>query len=83
MTSVALHIILQKEEEITMQNKKVQIGGCIREKVIPVGMTVTEAAKILGVSRPALSNLLNGKAALSHEMALRLSKAFSFPHEEL
>jgi len=40
------------------------------------GLTVTEAAKALGVSRPTLSKLLNGRAALSSEMAVRLSKAF-------
>ena len=39
-------------------------------------MTVTEAAKRLGVGRPALSNLLNGRAALSHDMALRLEATF-------
>ena len=39
-------------------------------------MTVTEAARRLGVGRPALSNLLNGRAALSQEMALRLEKTF-------
>ena len=39
-------------------------------------MTVTEAARRLGVGRPALSNLLNGRAALSQEMALRLEGTF-------
>jgi len=39
-------------------------------------LTVTDAAKALRVSRPALSSLLNGKADLSGEMALRIEKAF-------
>lgn len=42
----------------------------------PLGLSVTEAAKVLGVSRQALNNLVNGKAGVSAEMALRLSKAF-------
>jgi|SRR5580698_10237154 antitoxin HigA-1 len=42
----------------------------------PVGLSVTEGAKVLGVTRQALNNVVNGKAAVSPEMALRLSKAF-------
>jgi addiction module HigA family antidote len=42
----------------------------------PLGLTVTEGAKILGVSRQALSNLVNCKSGISPEMAIRLSKAF-------
>jgi addiction module HigA family antidote len=42
----------------------------------PLGLTVTEGAKALGVSRQALNNLVNGKSGVSPEMAVRLSKAF-------
>jgi len=42
----------------------------------PHGLSVTEAAKILGVSRSALSNLVNENADLSWDMAIRLAKAF-------
>ena len=42
----------------------------------PNGLSVTEAAKILGVSRSALSNLVNESADLSWDMAIRLAKAF-------
>ena len=42
----------------------------------PLGLSVSEAARVLGVSRPALSSLINGQAALSAEMAIRLEKAF-------
>jgi addiction module HigA family antidote len=46
------------------------------EVIEPLGLSVTKAAKVLGVTRPALSALLNGRAALSPEMALRVEKAF-------
>src|SRR5712691_3396980 len=42
----------------------------------PLGLTVTEGAKVLGVTRQALNNLVNGKAGISPEMAVRLSNAF-------
>jgi len=42
----------------------------------PLGLTVTEAAKALGVSRKTLSAILNRRAGVSPEMAIRLSKAF-------
>ena len=51
-------------------------GEHIRASVIPKGMKIAEAARRLSVSRPALSNLLNGKAELSPEMAARLEAAF-------
>ena len=42
----------------------------------PLKLSVTEGAKVLGVTRQALNNLVNGKAGVSPEMALRLAKAF-------
>lgn len=52
-------------------------GQFIRMEVIePLDLSVTKAAEILGVTRPALSALLNGHAALSPDMALRIEKAF-------
>jgi addiction module HigA family antidote len=52
-------------------------GEIIREEVLkPLGLDVTKSAAVLGVTRPALSRLLNEKAALSPEMALRIEKAF-------
>jgi addiction module HigA family antidote len=48
-------------------------GEALREDVLPaLGLTVTEAAEQLGVTRAALSRVLNGRAAISSEMALRL-----------
>ena len=52
-------------------------GQFIRMEIIdPLGLSVTAAAKALGVTRPTLSALLNGRAALSSDMALRIEKAF-------
>ena len=52
-------------------------GQFIRMEIVePLGLSVTAAAKILGVTRPALSTLLNGHASLSPDMALRVEKAF-------
>ena len=52
-------------------------GGVIRELCLePLGLTVTAAAKGLGVSRKAFSELLNGHSGISPQMAIRLSKAF-------
>ncbi len=52
-------------------------GDFIRTEVVePLGLTVRAAAKVLCVTRPALSNLLNAKASLSPEMALRIEMAF-------
>ena len=52
-------------------------GEVIRELCLePLALTVTDAAKGLGVSRKALSELLNGHSGISPEMAIRLSKGF-------
>jgi addiction module HigA family antidote len=52
-------------------------GRIIRRDCIePLGLTITSAAQALGVTRQALNNLVNGKAGISPEMAVRLSKAF-------
>ena len=59
-------------------------GDFIRTEILePAGLTVTAAAAALNVSRPALSSLLNGKASLSGEMALRIEKAFGVRMETL
>lgn len=42
----------------------------------PLGLSVTNGAKVLGVTRQALNNLVNGKSGISPEMAIRLEKAF-------
>ncbi len=51
-------------------------GRSIRENCLePLGLSVTETAKVLGVARHTLSRVLNGHAAVSPEMAIRLEKA--------
>lgn len=52
-------------------------GRIVREDCLePLGLSVTAAARILGVTRQALNNVVNGKAGISSEMAVRLAKAF-------
>ena len=61
---------------MTGKRKPVHPGEVIREDIIkPLGLTVTEAADCLGVTRKTLSALLNGKASLSPSMAVRIGKA--------
>lgn len=58
-------------------NNPVHPGAIVREDCLrPLGLSVTEGAKRLGVGRQTLSNLVNEKASISIEMAYRLSKAF-------
>ena len=56
-------------------------GEALRDDVLPaLGLTVTDAAAQLGVTRAALSRVLNGKAAISPEMALRLERWLGVEH---
>ncbi|HEY1245932.1 MAG TPA: HigA family addiction module antitoxin [Hyphomicrobiaceae bacterium] len=60
------------------------VGGFIRREIVePLRLTVTDAARVLGVTRQTLNNLLNEKSALSAEMALRIEKAFGPKMEHL
>jgi antitoxin HigA-1 len=57
--------------------KPVHPGRIVRLDCLePLGLSVTGAAKVLGVTRQALNNVVNEKAGVSPEMAIRLSKAF-------
>ena len=59
-------------------------GAWLRTEIVePYGLSVTVAAEKLGVTRQAMSNLLNGKAALSAEMAIRFEKAFGVRAETM
>lgn len=52
-------------------------GDLVRDDCLePLGLSVTEGAKVLGVTRQALNNLVNRKSGISPEMAIRLEKAF-------
>ena len=50
-------------------------GRIVKREIEALGLTITEAAAALGVSRQALNNLVNEKGGISAEMAIRLSKA--------
>jgi antitoxin HigA-1 len=57
-------------------------GRIVRHDCLePLGLSVTEGAKVLGVSRQALNNIVNGKSGISPEMAIRLTKAFGSTEE--
>ena len=59
-------------------------GGFVKSEIVePLGLSVTDAARALGVTRPALSALLNERAHLSAEMALRIEKAFGVSMDTL
>lgn len=66
---------MQKEER--RMRAPVHPGRIVRQECLePLALTVSEGARVLGVSRQALNNIVNAKAAISAEMAIRLSKAF-------
>jgi antitoxin HigA-1 len=71
-----LLITTREQHAMTMKNPP-HPGGIIRDLCIsPLGLTVTQAAEGLGVTRKTLSLLLNGHAGISPEMAVRLSQSF-------
>jgi len=64
-------------QELKIKMKPSHPGAFIKSEVIDeLGLSVTKAAEVLGVRRATLSDLVNEKAALSAEMALRVEKAF-------
>ncbi|MGF1550390.1 MAG: HigA family addiction module antitoxin [Sphingomonadaceae bacterium] len=59
-------------------------GAWLRSEIVePNGLSVTDAARHLGVTRQAMSNLLNGRAGLSADMAIRFEKAFGLKADTL
>jgi addiction module HigA family antidote len=59
-----------------MKNPPHPGGVVLRLCIAPLGLTITEAAAALGVTRTTLSQLVNGKRGISPEMAVRISKVF-------
>jgi addiction module HigA family antidote len=59
-----------------MKNPPRPGGFVLRQCIEPLGLTITDAAAALGVTRTTLSELVNGKRGISPEMAVRLSKVF-------
>lgn len=58
-------------------------GSVVRQECLEKhGLSVTDAARVLGVDRQTLSNLLNARSGISPEMAIRLEKAFGMPARE-
>lgn len=65
-----------------MMRKPPHPGEGIRDLIEDAEMTVTEAARKLGVTRQALNNLVTGRAGISPEMAIRLEKVFGGTAEQ-
>jgi antitoxin HigA-1 len=61
---------------MAMKNPPHPGGFVLRQCIEPLGLTITNAATALGVTRTTLSELVNGKRGISPEMAVRLSKVF-------
>ena len=61
---------------MTMKNPPHPGGVVLRQCIEPSGLTMTDAAAALGVTRNTLSELVNGKRGISPEMAVRISKVF-------
>lgn len=59
-----------------MKNRPHPGGFVLRECIEPLGLTITDAAAALGVTRTTLSELVNGKRGISPEMAVRLAQVF-------
>ena len=73
----------ERKKAMAMKNPP-HPGDFIRTEIVePAGLTVTAAAEALGVSRPTLSSLLNGKAGLSGDRSLRIEKAFGVKMDTL
>ncbi len=72
------------EAPVKIGMKPAHPGVFIREEILdPLGLPIARAAEVLGVRRATLSDLVNGKAALSPEMALRIEKAFGVSMDTL
>lgn len=72
------------ENDDTRLREPAHPGGFVKHEVLkPLGLSVTDGAEVLGVTRPALSALLNERADLSPEMALRIEKAFGVSMDTL
>jgi addiction module HigA family antidote len=67
----------KRKDRATRMKNPPHPGRIVRQECIEAtGLTITEAARMLRITRQALNNLVNGKAGISPEMSIRLSKAF-------
>jgi antitoxin HigA-1 len=70
-------------QDIRMKNPA-HPGGFVKTEIIePLGLSVTDAAQVLGITRAALSTFLNERASLSPDMAIRIEKAFGVSMDTL
>jgi antitoxin HigA-1 len=76
-----MSITTEKDRPMTMKNPPHPGPVVLQECVQPMGLTITDAAEALGVTRNTLSELVNGKRGISPEMAVRLAKVFGGPEE--
>ncbi len=71
-------------EAVKIGMKPAHPGTFFRDEILePLDLSIARAAEVLGVRRATLSDLVNGNAALSPEMALRIEKAFGFSMDTL
>src|SRR5580704_11801171 len=71
-----MSITTERNQPMTMKNPPHPGLVVLQECIEPLGLTITEAAEALGVTRNTLSELVNGKRGISPELAVRLSKVF-------
>ena len=71
-----MSIITERKQPMTMKNPPHPGLVVLQECIEPSGLTITQSAEALGVTRNTLSELVNGKRGISPEMAVRLSKVF-------
>ena len=57
--------------------------GLKEDMLVPLGLTVTETAKALGISRKTLSEVINGKSPITPDIAVRLERAFTNPPADM
>jgi addiction module HigA family antidote len=77
LSTLIMWTTTEKENEpMPMKNPPHPGGVVLRQCIEPLGLTITDAAAALGVTRTTLSELVNGKRGISPEMAVRLSQVF-------
>jgi antitoxin HigA-1 len=76
-----MSITTERNKPVTMKNPPHPGIVVLQECIEPLGLTITDAAHALGVTRNTLSELVNAKRGISPEMAVRLSKVFGGTEE--
>ena len=76
-----MSITTERNQTLTMKNPPHPGVVVLQECIEPSGLTITQAAEALGVTRNTLSELVNGKRGVSPEMAVRISKVFGGTEE--